>query len=292
MSVEVEPSPGKSYYLKASSVTKEKPGVDPGTSYTNKATVTPSTSTQYVKVTAGYLPNSKIKVEAIPDQKTSDDVTATVTASVSNITSINASQVTDGVTVTASASGSTVVPAGYYSTQVSKTPSDSTSTTIKPKLAGTNGAIELTAGTSAFTKTSTADYSNGFITSVKVSPTPSETKEYTPTINGGTVSPTPGSLLSSVTVRGVPCFGVTLSSSFWQSDNNVTIGKYYYNVSGDIITASNNLYVMPNNASAAQSFGVYAYSQSRTSGAKTGALQFRAVAQPTSNLNYTVYYLS
>ena len=158
--VGVEASPGKSYYLKASSVTKE----DPGTSYTNKATVTPSTSTQYVKVTAGYLPNSKIKVEAIPNQKTSDDVTATVTAGVSNITSINASQVTDGVTVTASASGSTVVPVGYYSTQVSKTPSDSTSTTIKPKLAGTSGAIELTAGTSAFTKTSTADYSNGFIT--------------------------------------------------------------------------------------------------------------------------------
>ena len=288
--VEVDASPGKSYYLKASSVTKE----DPGTSYTNKATVTPSTSTQYVKVTAGYLPNSKITVNAIPNQKTSDDVTATVTAGVSNITSINASQVTDGVTVTASASGSTVVPVGYYSTQVSKTPSNSKSTTIKPKLAGTNGSIELTAGTSAFTKTSTADYGNGFITSVKVNPTPSETKEFTPTIAGGTVSPTPGSLLSSVTVRGVPCFGVTLSSSFWQSDSNVTIGKYYYNVSGDIITASNNLYVMPESGSvsAAQSFGVYAYSQSKESGASTGTLQFRAVAQPTSNLDYTVYYLS
>lgn len=287
-SVGVTASQGDSYYLKASSVTKE----DPGTSYVNKATVTPSTGAQYVKVTAGYLPNSKITVEAIPNQKGKDDVTATVTAGVSDITSINASQVTDGVTVTASASGSTVVPVGYYSTQVSKTPSDSKSTTIKPKLAGTDGSIELTAGTSAFTKTSTADYSNGFITSVKVSPTPSETKEFTPTMAGGTVSPTSGKLLSSVTVNAVPYFSVTLSSGSWKSDSNVTIGKYYYNVNNTNITASNNLYVMPSSASTAQSFGVYAYSQSKASGASTGTLQFRAVAQPTSDLKYTVYYLS
>ena len=76
------------------------------------------------------------------------------------------------------------------------------------------------------------------------------------------------------------------------SGSNVTAGKYYYNVSSEHITASNNLYVMPNNASAAQSFGVYAYSQNRTSGAKTGALQFRAMERPTSDLTYTVYYLN
>lgn len=287
-SVGVTASPGDSYYLKASSVTKE----DPGTSYANKATVTPSTSAQYVKVTAGYLPNSKITVEAIPNQKGKDDVTASVTASISDITSINASQVTDGVTVTASASGSTVVPVGYYSTQVSKTPSNSKSTTIKPKLAGTNGAIELTAGTSAFTKTSTADYSNGFITSVKVNPTPSSAKEFTPTMTGGTVHPDAGKLLSSVTVRGVPSFRLTLSSSNWKSDSNVTIGKYYYNVSGDVITASNNIYVMPENASTSQSFGVYAYSQSKASGASTGTLQFRAIEKPTSDLGYTLHILN
>ncbi len=222
----------------------------------------------------------------------SSDVTSTVTASVSNITSINASQVTDGVTVTASASGSTVVPVGYYSTQVSKTPSSSKSTTIKPKLAGTSGAIELTAGTSAFTKTSTADYSNGFITSVKVNPTPSQSKVVTPTMAGQTVSPDAGKLLSSVTVNAVPFLSVTLSSGSWGSDSNVTIGKYYYNVSNANITASNNLYVIPSNASAAQSFGVYAYSQSRSSGASAGTLQFRAMENPTSDLTYTVYYLN
>lgn len=288
--VGVTASQGDSYYLKASSVTKE----DPGTSYANKATVTPSTSAQYVKVTAGYLPNSKITVEAIPNQKGKDDVTATVTAGVSDITSINASQVTDGVTVTASASGSTVVPVGYYSTQVSKAPSDSKSTTIKPKLAGTNGAIELTAGTSAFTKTSTTNYSNGFITSVKVNPTPSETKEYTPTLSGKTIEPTPGKLLSSVTVKGVPYFSVTLSSSSWKSDSNVTIGKYYYDVSNANITNSSDLYVAPGNGSvsAAQSFGVYAYSQIKTPWASTGTLQFRAIEKPTSDLTYNVFYLS
>ena len=289
-SVGVTASQGSNYYLKASSVTKE----DPGTSYANKATVTPSTSAQYVKVTAGYLPNSKITVEAIPNQKGKDDVTASVTAGISDITSINASQVTDGVTVTASASGSTVVPVGYYSTQVSKTPSDSKSTTIKPKLAGTNGAIELTAGTSAFTKTSTANYSDGFITSVKVNPTPSQSKSVTPTRAGGTVSPDAGKLLSSVTIKGVPYFSVTLSSSSWKSDSNVTEGKYYYDVSNANITDSSDLYVAPGNGSvsAAQSFGVYAYSQIKMPWASTGTLKFRAIEKPTSDLTYNVFYLS
>lgn len=60
--VGVTASQGDSYYLKASSVTKE----DPGTGYTSKATVSPTKSTQHVKITAGYLPNSKITVNAIP----------------------------------------------------------------------------------------------------------------------------------------------------------------------------------------------------------------------------------
>ena len=268
---------------------------DPGTDYTNKTTVTPSLDKQYVKLAAGYLPNSKITVNAIPNQKTSDDVTASVTAGISDTISIDASQVTDGVTVTAVASGFATVPAGYYSTQITKdAPADEMSTTIKPKLAGTNGAIELTAGTSAFTKTSTANYSNGFITSVKVNPTPSETKEFTPTRAGGTVSPTPGSLLSSVTVKGVPYFSVTLSSNKWKSDSDVTAGKYYYDISDANITDSSDLYVAPGNGSvsAAQSFGVYAYSQIKMPWASTGTLKFRAIEKPTSDLTYNVFYLS
>lgn len=392
-SVEVETSPGKSYYLKASSVTKE----DPGTSYTNKATVTPSTSTQYVKMTAGYLSNSKIKVEAIPSPYFD---TSGVTAAASDVLSGKKFVNSSGTTVTgtivsrgdASATLSTstrskTLSAGYYTGGTIKVPdnyhpltssnttatagtvlsgykfvdtsgstvtgtiatadssnvsgsvsgddpkkitltaastSESSSTTAtaraivtkglytgssniekdltsktitataEAKLANTNGAIELTAGTSAFTKTSTADYSNGFITSVKVNPTPSQSKVVTPTMAGQTVSPDPdsGKLLSSVTVNAVPSFTVKLLSDSWRSDSNVTIGKYYYNVSNANITARNNLYVMPHNAPAAQSFGVYAYSQGRLSGANAGDLQFRAMAQPTSDLTYTVYYLN
>ena len=66
--VNVTASQGENYYLNASSVTTDKPTEDPGTSYTNKATVTPTKSPQYVKITAGYLPNSKVTVNAIPKQ--------------------------------------------------------------------------------------------------------------------------------------------------------------------------------------------------------------------------------
>lgn len=322
-SVGVTASQGDSYYLKASSVTKE----DPGTSYANKATVTPSTSAQYVKVTAGYLPNSKITVEAIPspyfdtskvtatagtvlkDYKFVNSSGATVTGTIATATSSNVSGSVSGsnpskITLTAAktsgsssttATASATVTKGLYtgSSNIEKSLTSKTFTaTAEATLAGTNGAIELTAGTSAFTKTSTADYSNGFITSVKVNPTPSSAKEFTPTMTGGTVHPDAGKLLSSVTVRGVPSFRLTLSSSNWKSDSNVTIGKYYYNVSGDVITASNNIYVMPESASTSQSFGVYAYSQSKASGASTGTLQFRAIEKPTSDLGYTLHILN
>lgn len=244
---------GDNYYLKASSVTKENPGVDPGNRYGNRATVdpsmvdqyvkitggylsdskitikkmtggsvssatttdpgtenqttvTPSLDEQYVKISAGHLPHSKITVEAIPNQKKSSDVSAEVSASISNITSIDASQVTSGVTVTASASGNMTVPLGYYSSAVTSTPTDSASTTIKPTLAGSNsdGAISITASTTDIVKTSVDDYSNGFITKVTVSPTPSEEQTATPSNTTQTVTPTVGKLLSKVTVNAIP----------------------------------------------------------------------------------------
>ena len=225
---------------------------------------------------------------------TANDVSGSVSGGDPKKITLTADSTKGSSSTTATAKA--IVTKGLYtgSSNIEKSLDSKTLTaTAEATLAGTNGAIELTAGTSAFTKTSTADYSNGFITSVKVNPTPSSTKEFTPTIAGGTVSPNPGELLSSVIVKGVPYFSVTLPSSMWgNSGSDVAAGKYYYNVSNANITASNNLYVMPNNASAAQSFGVYAYSQSRTSGAKTGALQFRAMERPTSDLTYTVYYLN
>ena len=96
-SVEVEASPGKSYYLKASSVTKE----DPGTSYTNKATVTPSTSTQYVKVTAGYLPNSKITINKMADGSVSSATTTNPGDSYTNKATVTPTKSTQYVKIAA-----------------------------------------------------------------------------------------------------------------------------------------------------------------------------------------------
>ena len=221
---------------------------------------------------------------------TANDVSGSVEGSNPDKITLTAAKTSKSSSTTATAKAT--VTKGLYTgssdIKVDLTPKTITAT-AEATLAGTNGAIELTAGTSAFTKTSTADYSNGFITSVKVNPTPSDAKEFTPTIAGGTVSPDAGRLLSSVTVKGVPSFSVAFTSASWSSDSNTTIGKYFATVSDNHITADNNLYVIPRSASdttIAQSFGIYAYSQSN------GSMQFRAVAKPTSTVTYTVYYLS
>ena len=114
-SVGVTASQGSSYYLKASSVTKE----DPGTSYANKATVTPSTSAQYVKITAGYLPNSKITVNAIPaygfsidSDNWSDifpDETGSYTCTITGVTGVTADN-----DIVVYLSGSEVTSCGVY----------------------------------------------------------------------------------------------------------------------------------------------------------------------------------
>ena len=291
--VGVTATQGSNYYLKASSVTKENPGVDPGNRYGNRATVdpsmvdqyvkitggylsdskitikkmtegsvssatttdpgtenqttvTPSLDKQYVKISAGHLPHSKITVEAIPNQKKSSDVSAEVSASISNITSIDASQVTSGVTVTASASGNMTVPLGYYSSAVTSTPTDSASTTIKPTLAGTNsdGAVSITASTTDVVKTSAGDYSNGFITKVTVSPTPSEEKTATPSNTTQTVTPKAGKLLSKVTINAIPSpyyntSGVTATASTVLKDYKF-VNSSGTTVTGTIATASSS----------------------------------------------------
>ncbi len=73
-SVGVTASQGDSYYLNASSVSSATT-TDPGNGYTNKATVTPSTSAQYVKISAGYLPNSKITISKMADGSVSSATT-------------------------------------------------------------------------------------------------------------------------------------------------------------------------------------------------------------------------
>ena len=294
-----------------------------GIEYRGDASTTLSTSTRSKTLDAGYYTGGTITVpnDYFPVNSTNTTATAgtvlkdykfvnssgtTVTGTIATATANDVSGSVEGsnpdkITLTAaktSKSSSTTATASATVTKGLYTGSSDIKADLTPKtitataeatLAGADGAIELTAGTRAFTKTSTADYSNGFITSVKVNPTPSETKEYTPTLSGKTIEPTPGNLLSSVTVKGVPSFSVAFTSASWSSDSNTTIGKYFATVSDNHITADNNLYVIPRSASdttAAQSFGIYAYSQSN------GSMQFRAVAKPTSTVTYTVYYLS
>ena len=189
------------------------------------------------------------------------------------------SEASKDVSVSATQGSSYYLPASTFGSETTTNPTSSTN--LK----------SVTAGTAVKYIPVNAGYrSAGKIT---VNPTLSETKEYIPTLSGKTIEPTPGSLLSSVTVKGVPTLRLKLSSGGWgNSDSNVTAGKYYYDIFAPSITASNNLYVMPDDASAAQSFGVYAYSQSRLSEADMGALQFRAMERPTSDLTYTVYYLN
>lgn len=64
-SVGVTASQGSSYYLKAG-VAFPASTTDPDTSLVALAIVYPTKSKQYVKIAAGYLPNSKVTVDAIP----------------------------------------------------------------------------------------------------------------------------------------------------------------------------------------------------------------------------------
>ena len=106
--------------MASSSVTTDRPTEDPGTSYTNKATVTPTKSPQYVKITAGYLPNSKITVKAIPaygftidTDAWSDmfpDETGSYTCTITGVTGVTA----DNDIVVDIASSSEVSSCGVY----------------------------------------------------------------------------------------------------------------------------------------------------------------------------------
>ena len=63
-SVGVTASQGSSYYLKAGNVSAAS--TDPGTGFEVLAVVHPTKSMQHVKIVAGYLPNSRVTVDAIP----------------------------------------------------------------------------------------------------------------------------------------------------------------------------------------------------------------------------------
>lgn len=99
--VNVTASQGGNYYLNASSVSSAST-TDPGSGYTNKATVTPTKSTQYVKITAGYLPDSKVTVKAIPSKTFTIAASAWSAMSPANETGSYTCTITEVTGVTAS----------------------------------------------------------------------------------------------------------------------------------------------------------------------------------------------
>lgn len=202
------------------------------------ASTTLGTSTRSKTLDAGYYTGGTIKMpdDYFPVNSTNTTATAsdvlsgktfvstsggTVTGTIATASSSDVSGDVKGadptkITLTAaktSGSSSTtatakaIVAKGLYtgSSNIEKALTSKTLTaTAEATLANTNGAVSITAGTSDIVKTSTGDYSNGFITKITVSPTPSEEQTATPTNKVQTVDPTPGKLLSKVTVNAIP----------------------------------------------------------------------------------------
>ena len=242
------------------------------------ASTTLNTSTRSKTLDAGYYTGGTIKVpdDYFPVNSTNTTATAndvlsgkkfvntsgsTVTGTIATASSSDVSGNVEGtdptkITLTAaktSGSSSTtatakaIVTKGLYtgSSNIEKDLTSKTLTaTAEAKLANTNGAISITAGTSDIVKTSTGDYSNGFITKVTVSPTPSEEQTATPTNTTQTVDPTPGKLLSKVTVNAIPSpyfntSGVTATASTVLK-NYKFVNSSGTTVTGTIATASSS----------------------------------------------------
>ena len=235
------------------------------------ASTTLDTSTRSKTLDAGYYTGGTIKVpdDYFPVNSTNTTATAsdvlsgktfvgtsgsTVTGTIATASSSDVSGNVKGtdptkITLTAAktlgsssttATAKAIVTKGLYtgSSNIEKDLTSKTLTaTAEATLANTNGAVSITAGTSDIIKTSTGDYSNGFITKVTVSPTPSEEQTATPTNAVQTVDPTPGKLLSKVTVNAIPSpyfntSGVTATAS------TVLEGYKFVNSNGPTITGT------------------------------------------------------
>lgn len=202
------------------------------------ASTTLDTSTRSKTLDAGYYTGGTIKVpdDYFPINSTNTTAAAgdvlsgktfvgtsgsTVTGTIATASSSDVSGNVKGtdptkITLTAAktlgsssttATAKAIVTKGLYtgSSNIEKDLTSKTLTaTAEATLANTNGAVSITAGTSDIVKTSTGDYSNGFITKITVSPTPSEEQTATPSNTTQTVTPKAGKLLSKVTVNAIP----------------------------------------------------------------------------------------
>ena len=232
--------------------------------YTSKATISRSTSDQYINIPTGY--NSAgvyYKVSAIANGSatpaasisgtsatiTTGTNTITLTKSVSNTPQVTAGYVSSGtagnssVSLTASvtvnptptASGATVtIPAGYYSSQTTKSVS-SGSASAPSTISGTSATVSTGTNTLTLTKTvsvtpsvSAGYVSSGTATNSSVSLTASVTTKAAATITPGTTNQT---IASGTYLTGTQ----TIAGDADLVASNIVNGVQIFGVTGNVV---------------------------------------------------------
>ena len=271
---------------------------DPGTDYTNKATVTPSTSAQYIKITKGYLPNSKITVSKMADGSISSATTTnpgdsyanrvTVTPSGTDAQYIKISKgyLPDGkITINKMAAGSvasatTTNPGDSYANQTTVTPSGTDAQYVKISagyLPNSKITINKMASGSVSSAT-TIDPGDSYTNQTVVTPTKS--KQYVKIFKGYLPN-------SKITINAIPKKTFNIASSAWSAMSPVNeTGSYTCIISGVTgVKPDNDIVVLPSNTTAAATYGVYASAQGNST------ITFKAFSKPPT-MEYTVYILN
>lgn len=221
------------------------------TGYTSKATISRSTSDQYINIPTGYnTAGGYYKINAVANGSatgpsslsgssatittgtntitlTKTGVTTTPTVSAGYVSSATASTATVALTAsvtvdpTPTASGATVtIPAGYYSTQTTKAVSTG-SATAPASISGTSATVSTGTNTLTLTKT--------------VSVTPSVTAGY---VSSGTAGNSSVSLTASVTTQGTRTITPTTSNQTIASGTYITGTQ---TISGDANLIASNI---------------------------------------------------
>lgn len=221
------------------------------TGYTSKATISRSTSDQYINIPTGYnTAGGYYKINAVANGSatgpsslsgssasittgtntitlTKTGVTTTPTVSAGYVSSATASTATVALTAsvtvnpTPTVSGATVtIPSGYYSTQTTKSVSTG-SATAPASISGTSATVSTGTNTLTLTKT--------------VSVTPSVTAGY---VSSGTAGNSSVSLTASVTTQGTRTITPTTSNQTIASGTYITGTQ---TISGDANLIAGNI---------------------------------------------------
>lgn len=185
---------------------------DPGTDYANKATVTPSTSAQYIKITKGYLPNSKITVSKMADGSISSATTTNPGDSYANRVTVTPSG-TDAQYIKISKG---YLPNGKITINKMSAGSVASATTTNPGNSYTNQTTVTPSGTDAqYVKISAGYLPNSKITinkmasgSVSGASTTNPGDSYT---NQTTVTPSTSAQYVKVTAGYLPNSKITIN---------------------------------------------------------------------------------